>query len=200
MTRIGDRRSGAAPFAVVSLALGLIVAACEVGGPPSAQVNPGPAVPSPIPTRPPYVWDTRAELEIWTNNVVSHGPVAVQGDGPEAFIRIDPASSGWVLRGPDLEPFAEAVRTVHIRYRWAPDSGLQSGSSLTGYLSAYFETVPFAPDQPAASTLISPTTDWTELDLTPGSFRGLLNVRYVYLRSLGWNRGVFEINSIQFVQ
>lgn len=199
MSRSRDRRGGLAALALASLGVSLALAACELGGPQPARVIPGPTVPSPIPTRAPYVWDTRAELEIWTNSV-TRGPVAVEGAGREAFIRIDPASAEWVLRGPDLEPPAAAVKTVRIRYRWTPASDLEPAAVRTGNLIAYFETLQLGPDQPTAGAEIFPTEGWTDVEFRPGSYTGALDVRYMYFRSFGWNRGVFEIDSIRIVQ
>jgi hypothetical protein len=186
--------------ALASLAGGLLMAACEAGGPGAAHVIPGPTVPSPIPTISPYRWDTRAELEIWMTNRVSRGPLAIDGVGTDAFIRINPASSDWVLRGPDLDPPARAIRTVRVRYRWIPDPALQPAASRTGPLTAYFERFPATADQPAAHAELSPATEWTERALTPGSFRDPLDVRYVYLGPGGWNRGIFEIDRIELVE
>src|SRR5438128_2634650 len=107
-----EKRRGGRALALASFTGGLLMAACEAGGPGAPHVIPGPTVPSPIPTISPYRWDTRAELEIWTTNRVSRGPLAIDGVDADAFIRIDPASADWVLRGPDLDPPARAIRTL----------------------------------------------------------------------------------------
>ena len=82
--------------------LAVLTAGCDTGGRPPAFVIPGPTVPSPLPTAPPYVWDTRDELAIWMNNAVARGSLALEGSGVDAFIRIDRADREWLLRGPDL--------------------------------------------------------------------------------------------------
>jgi hypothetical protein len=87
-----------------------------------------------------------------------------------------------------------------VRYRWIPDPALQPAASRTGPLTAVFERVTFAADQPAAHAELAPASEWTERALTPGSFRDPLDVRYVYLRSGGWNRGVFEVDRIELVE
>jgi hypothetical protein len=89
------------------LGVAVLIGACEVGGPRPAKFIAGPAVPSPIPTGAPYVWDTRTELEVWTENAVTSGQITLQGIGREAVINFDRPSESWVLRGPDLEPPAE---------------------------------------------------------------------------------------------
>src|SRR5688500_16805199 len=130
------------------LGVALLLGACDVGGPKPAQLIAGPAVPSPIPTSPPHVWDTRTELEVWAKNAVTSGQMTVQGIDREAVINFDRPSDSWVLRGPDLEPPAEGILGVRIRYRWEPDPRLGPGSSRTGSMTAHFERVPFAIDQP----------------------------------------------------
>jgi hypothetical protein len=42
----------------------------------------------------------REELEIWTSNQVARGPLAIDGAGVEALIRIQPASADWCCAGP----------------------------------------------------------------------------------------------------
>lgn len=198
MSQFNERRLFASP--AFSLGVALLIGACEVGEPKPVQFIAGPAVPSPIPTGAPYVWDTRTELEVWTNNAVTRGQITLQGVGPEAVINFDRPSESWVLRGPDLEPPAEAVRGVRIRYRWEPDPRLGPGASRTGSMTAHFETVPFAADQPQAHAWpISPSDGWTELDFVPGSFRDALDVRYVYITSSGFNPGVLQIDRIELV-
>jgi len=183
----------------------LLFAACEAGGPSNAFVIPGPTVASPIPTVPPYVWDTDEELRIWTNNAVTRGPVPISlvGSGTAAFIRLEPRPGvdGWVLRGPDLIPPAPAVRTIRIWYRWRLDPSVTPGAVQTFLMIASFESVnpPVAPQQPAAHAVLQPASDWTLADLTPGSFRNPLDVKYVYLHQSSANRGVFEIDRLELV-
>jgi hypothetical protein len=182
------------------LGLALLAGACEAGGPKPARFIAGPTVPSPIPTGAPYVWDTRAELEIWTRNAVTSGQMTLQGTGSEAVINFDRPSDSWVLRGPDLEPPAEGVVGVRIRYRWEPDPRLTPGASRTGSMTAHFEKVPFAVEQPEAQVWpLSPTDGWTEFDLVPWSLRDGLGVRYVYITSSGFNPGVLQIDRITLI-
>jgi hypothetical protein len=104
-----------------------------------------------------------------------------------------------VLRGPDLSPPATAVRTVRLRYRWRPDPALDRTASLTGFVSARFERAPATPLQPTAYVTLQPASDWMDVDFVPGDFGGHVDVRYTYLHSNGFNRGVFEIARIELV-
>ena len=186
--------------------LALLTAACEIGGRPPGVVVPGPAVPSPFPTAAPYVWDTAEELAIWMNNPVARGSLALEGSGTDAFIRIDRADRDWLLRGPDLEPAAEGVRTVSIRYRWRPDPDLPATASMTARVSAHFQTTtPVGNDDPTAqaqvSSDLSPRDDWTDIALLPqGQFKPPIGVEYCYVQSFGANRGVLEIDRIELVR
>ena len=185
-----------------SLLLGtaMLIGACEVGGPKPAQFIAGPTVPSPILTGEPYLWDTRTELEVWARNAVTSGQMTVQGSGAEAVINVGRPSESWVLRGPDLEPPAEGVSGVRIRFRWEPDPRLQPGASRTGSMTAHFEKVPFVIDQPTAAVWpISPTGGWAELDFGPASIRDGTGVRYVYMTSSGFNPGVLQIDRIELI-
>ena len=186
--------------------LALLTAACEIGGRPPGVVLAGPTVPSPFPTAPPYVWDTAEELSIWMNNPVARGSLTLEGSGTDAFIRIDRADREWVLRGPDLEPAAEGVRTVSLRYRWRPDPSLPQTASLTAWVNAYFQmTTPAVNQDPTAqvhvSSALPPHDDWTDIALLPqGQFKPPIGVEYCYVHSFGANRGVLEIDRIELVR
>lgn len=191
-----NRRFFACSFVLIGTAM--LIGACKVGGPKPPQFIAGPSVPSPIPTGAPHLWDTRTELEVWARNAVTSGPMTVLGSGADAVINFDRPSESWVLRGPDLEPPAEGVSGVRIRYRWEPDPRLQAGASRTGSITAHFEKVPFAIDQPAADAWrISPTDGWTEFDFAPPSLREGVDMRYVYMTSSGFNPGVLQIDRIE---
>jgi hypothetical protein len=196
---VTTRLLSAIPFA-------LLTAACEIGSRPPGVVLPGPAVPSPFPTVPPYVWDTASELSIWLNNSVARGSLVLEGSGADAFIRIDRTDRDWLLRGPDLSPAAEGVRTVSIRYRWRPDPGLPAGEVQSTRVNARFETLtPAVSGDPNAQALMSsnlaPRGDWTEIALLPqGQFQPPARVKYCYLQSYAANRGVLEIDRIELVR
>ncbi len=187
-----------------AILLAVLTAGCDTGR-PSAFVIPGPAVPSPLPTAPPYVWDTRDELAIWMSNPVARGSLALEGSGVDAFIRIDRADREWLLRGPDLAPPANGVRTLSIRYRWRPDPDLPPAASLTALVTAHFQTtgpvVGYDPNaQGAASGTLEPRGDWTDIALIPGQFKPPIEVEFCYLHSFGANRGVLEVDRIELVR
>lgn len=184
--------------------LAVLTTGCDTGR-PAAFVIPGPTVPSPLPTAPPYVWDTRDELSIWMNNPVARGSLALEGSGVEAFIRIDRADGEWLLRGPDLTPPAAGVRTLSIRYRWRPDPGLPSTAVRTALVTAHFQTttpvVGYDPNaQAAASSDLEPRNDWTDIALIPGQFKPPIEVKHCYVHSFGANRGLLEIDRIELVR
>ena len=173
--------------------------ACEIR-PADGYVIQGPAVPSPVPTRPPYIWDTRDELDVWTANTVSRGSFALLDENNRAFIRITRVDQEWVLRGPDLDPPVDAIRTIRLRYRWEPDPGLGVAASRIVWITAYFERDPAETSQPMATIQLEPSPDWREVDLTQGNYAGTLRTRYFYLHSYGANRGRFDIDRIEAVQ
>lgn len=193
------RRCGSALGAcLVLVASTVLLTGCELGGPGTPQILAGPTVPSPIPVQAPYIWEGERGLEVWRRNAVSRGPLTLVGVGEAAaFLRVDPATAEWVLRGPDLEPPARGVRTVRIRYRWVPDPRLDPAASLTLSLRALFERVPPVPDQPTADADLTPATAWTDFDFLAGNL--VTAIRYVYLHSAGANRGVFDISRIELV-
>jgi hypothetical protein len=184
----------------------LLTGGCEVDGSPRYFVIPGPTVPSPVATNASYVWDTREELDIWVNNPVTRGPVPISlvGEGQEAFIRIEPKRGvdGWVLRGPDFTTPARNIRGLRLWYRWRLDPNLSPAAARTFSLSVLFEAKnpPYPPQQPAAYAQLQPTSDLTEANVQPGSFRDPLDVNYVYLTQFSSNAGVFEIGRIELVK
>jgi hypothetical protein len=185
--------------------LAVLTTGCDTGGRPPAFVIPGPTVPSPIPTAPPYRWDTYDELSIWMQNSVARGSLTLEGSGAEAFIRIDRADREWLLRGPDLTPPAAGIRTLSVRYRWRPDPGLPATAARTALVTAHFQTtipvVGYDPTaQGAASADLEPRSDWTDIALIPGQFKPPIEVEYCYLHSFGANRGVLEIDRIELVR
>ena len=187
-----------------SIVLAVLTTGCDIGQ-PAPFVIPGPTVPSPVPAVAPYIWDTRDELAIWIENPVARGPFTLEGSGREAFIRIDRTNIEWVLRGPDLQPAAEGVRTVSIRYRWRPDPGLAPTDVLSARVSAHLQTttpvVDHDPIQQAhVSSNLPPRNDWTDIALLPQEqFKPPIGVRYCYLHSFDANRGVLEIDRIELI-
>ncbi len=188
-----------------SIVLAALAAGCDSGERPPAFVIPGPTVPSPLPTAAPYVWDSDEELSIWVNNPVTHGSVALEGDGAAAFIRIDRADREWVLRGPDLTLAVADVRTLRIRYRWRPDPALPGTAARTARVTAYFQTpgpvVSYDPIAQAAAIIeLQPVDDWTDVAFIPGQYKPPIEITYCYLHSLGANRGVLDIDRLELVR
>jgi hypothetical protein len=184
--------------------LAVLATGCKGGERPAAFVIPGPTVPSPVPTAPPYVWDTRDELAIWVTNPVSRGSLVLAGSGAEAFVRIERAEIEWVLRGPDLTPRATGVRTARIRYRWKPDVDLTPAAGIDTRATAYFQTpAPLQPHyygQGAATAVLTPRNEWTDFTFVPGQFTPPIDVDYCYLYGLGVTRGVLDIDRIELVR
>jgi hypothetical protein len=182
-----------------------LAAGCEIGDTGPAFVIPGPTVPTRVPTLEPYVWDTRDELLNWVENDAAKGPLAVEGSGAEAVIKITRADQTWVARGPDFAPAVTGVHTLRLRYRWRPDNSLPATATQTSYLTAYFQTtVPvhdFDPtEQAAAHATLQARDDWTTIDFRPGQFTPPIDVTYCYIHSLGANRGILEIDRIELVR
>jgi hypothetical protein len=184
----------------------LVTVACEVGGSQPFSIIPGPSVPSPPATYPPYAWDTREELDIWVNNRVTHGPVPISlvDQGQDAFIRIEPKLrlDGWVLRGPDLTPPARNIRGLRLWYRWRLDPSLSPTAARTFTMSVTFEAInsPYPPSQPSAYAQLQPAPEWTEANVPVRSFLDPLEVKYVYFHQFSSNPGVFEIDRIELVE
>jgi hypothetical protein len=182
-----------------------VATACEVGNTNAAFVIPGPTVPSRVPTLEPYVWDSRDELANWVENDAAKGPLAVDGSGMEAVIKITRADQQWVARGPDFTPAVTGVRTLRLRYRWRPDSSLPATATQTAYLTAYFQTAApihsFDPTaQAAASATLQANDDWSTIEFRPDQYTPPIDVTYCYIHSLGANRGVLEIDRIELVR
>jgi hypothetical protein len=185
--------------------LAILAAGCELGDRPSSYVLAGPSVPTAVPTLSPYVWDTREELANWVENQAARGPLVVEGSGPEALIKIVRADQAWVARGPDLSPTATGIRTLRLRYRWKPDNSLPATATQTAYLNATFQTATpvhsFDPTAQAnASATLRAADDWTEITFNPAQYTPPIDVQYCYVHSLGANRGVLEIDRIEFVR
>lgn len=194
----GFHRRRCAPPAAWVLLIGSTVlgTGCEGEG-VVPRIVAGPAVPSPIPLQAPYIWQGEQGLDIWRRNAVSRGPLTLVGAGDTAFLRLDPTTSEWVARGPDLEPPAVGLGTMRIRYRWVPDPQLQPGATRTFSVSALFETEPPLPNQPYTFAALAPATDWTDFSFPPPYLLTTRRVRYAYLHAQSNNRGVFDIARIE---
>lgn len=186
------------PAAWVMLVASTVLGTGCDGEPGVPRILGGPAVPSPIPLQAPYVWQGEQGLDIWRRNAVSRGPLTMVGAGDSAFLRLEPTTSEWVARGPDLEPPAAGLGTLRIRYRWVPDPQLQLGASRTFSVRALFETEPPLLNQPYTFAALAPATDWTDFSFPPPYLLTTSRVRYGYLHAQSNNRGVFDIARIEF--
>ena len=112
-------------------------AGCELGSAGTPQVIAGPLVPSPVALQAPYVWDTRDELMVWTENTVSSGSFSIDDDDSNGAIaaRFAGLYPRLILRGPDIDPPARSTRAVRLRYQWLPD-GVSSPDYLPKQLLA----------------------------------------------------------------
>jgi len=158
----------------------------------------GPTVPD-VALREPFVWDTREELMVWTDNAVTRGPFRIDTTGNGA-IAIDFVAGTYVLlRGPNLDPPLPRVRAVRIRYMWAP-----SGDRQVGTLAVRFDAAnsPRADLQLRGSADLRPASTWTETELRVPSYASTytpLDVNYVYFEgdsANAANAGLLKIDSI----
>ena len=175
------------------------VAGCRIESGRPVYAIPGPTVPSDVPTQAPYVWDSREELEVWTSNNVSHGPVSLEGAGREAVIRIATGVSEWVLRGPDLDPPAPSVQTVRVRLRWTQGRETKQPQSMT--MSAFLQLTGSSIYQTGGMIPgIRSSIDWTDVQLERRGMAAPLDVRYAYLYHQADNVGVLEIDRIELIR
>ncbi len=193
--------NGHALVAAFALLLGCgLLTGCRMENGRPAYAIPGPTVPSEVPTQAPYVWDSREELEVWTNNDVSHGPVSLEGNGREAVVRIATGSGEWVLRGPDLDPPARSVRTVRVRVRWTQGRETKQPSSVsigTGFQPPGNSAGQYGGD----ISNIRASTEWAEVQLERRASQAPFDVRYAYLYdSRSEDTGVLEIDRIELVR
>ena len=172
------------------------MAGCELDNATVPRVIPGPSVPSPVPLHTPYAWDAREELAVWIENSVSRGSFSMDSDDSNGAIAIQLAGTPgglMILRGPNVDPPAPAVRAVRIRCQWFPAS-----PSYPLSLSVAFEaTNSPTPDQPRASATLRAGSGWQEIELAASM---LLDVRYVYFWSYTQGAGLLKIDAITFVR
>jgi hypothetical protein len=178
-----------------------MAAGCELDNTGTPQIIPGPFVPSPVPLHAPYVWDTREELGVWTDNAVSRGSFSIDdADSNGAIVIQFMGASGQsggilVLRGPDLVPPASSIRAVRIRYQWLQDPPSDFGPSLSMTIDA--TNARSAAGQSSDSQRLKAGPGWMDMEFrhhesTP------LDVRYVYFTGYS-NAGVLKIDTITLV-
>ena len=127
-----------------------------------------------MPLRAPYGY--AGELAVWIANPVSRGSFSIDGDDSNGAIAIQLGgpSGTFVLRGPDIDPPAEAIRAVRIRYRWLPESGR---SPLFIWVAFDAANSPAADGQTRAFATLDAGAGWQEIELRQLS---PLDVRYLY--------------------
>ena len=127
---------------------------------------------------------------------MSRGSFSIDSDDSNGAIAIQLAGTPgglMILRGPNVDPPAPAVRAVRIRYQWFPTS-----PSYPFSLSVAFEaTNSPTPDQPRASATLRAASGWQEIELATSM---PLDVRYVYFWSYTQGAGLLKIDAITFVR
>jgi hypothetical protein len=94
-----------------------------------------------------------------------------------------------MLRGPDIDPPAQAIRAVRIRYQWFPTS-----PAIPLSLSGSFEaTNSPTPDQPRASATLRAGSGWQEIEFRPFT---TLDIRSVYFLTYIQGTGLLKIDAI----
>ena len=173
-----------------------MMAGCELDNAGVPQVIPGPSVPSPVPLHPPYVWDTREELVVWTGNIVSRGSFSIDSDDSNGAIAIQLAGTSGgmlLLRGPDLDPPAQAIRAARIRYQWLPDG---PPNPLSLWVSFDAANSPAADVQPRALATLKAGSAWQEIEF---NHVPSVDVRYVYFWTFSPGVGRLKIDAITLV-
>ena len=179
-----------------------IMAGCELDNTGTPQVIAGPSVPSPVPLHAPYVWDTPEELMVWTNNAVSRGSFTIDSDDSNGAIAIQFAGSSGgplLLRGPDIDPPAKAIRAVRIRYQWLTELPVSFYPSF--FVAVEATNAPSAGVQPRNFKSLQAGPGWKELEVGGflNSASAPLDVRYAYFWVAPLPTGVLKIDTIALV-
>ena len=170
-----------------------MMAGCELDSAGVPRVISGPSVPSPVPLHAPYVWDTREELVVWTENIVSRGSFSIDSDDSNGAIAIQLAGTSGgmlILRGPNLDPPAQSIRAVRIRYQWLPTG---SSNPLLLWVSFDATNSPTTDLQPRVSATLKTGSGWQEIEFRPFT---PLDVRYVYFWTYSPGVGQLKIDAI----
>jgi hypothetical protein len=179
----------------------VLLAGCELDNAATPHVIAGPTVASPTPLHAPYVWDTPEDLRVWTENTVSRGAFVIDdadSNGAIASQFTGRISERLILRSPDIDPPAQSIRAVRVRYQWVP-SGI---SNPELWLIVAFEAAnaPRRDVQPSARITLKTGPGWKEAESVRMDYPELtsLDVRYVYFSATP-NRGLLKIDSIALV-
>ena len=178
------------------------MAACELDNTGTPQIIAGPSVPSPVPLHAPYVWDTPEELRVWTDNAVSRGSFSIDSDGSNGAITIQfTGSSGGplLLRGPDIDPPAKAIRAFRVRYQWLTELPVSFYPSF--FVAAEAANAPSADVQARNSKSLQAGPGWKELEVPNylNSASALPDVRYAYFWVSPQPAGLLKIDTITLV-
>jgi len=182
-----------------------MMAGCELDNAGTPQIIAGPSVPSPVPLHAPYVWDTPEELRVWTDNAVSRGSFSIDSDDSNGAITIQFAGSSGgqfplLLRGPDIDPPAKAIRAFRIRYQWLTELPVSFYASLFVVVEA--ANAPGVDPQPRNFKSLQPGPGWKELEVVPNylnSATGPFDVRYAYFWVSPQPAGRLKIDTITLV-
>ena len=178
------------------------MAACELDNTGTPQIIAGPSVPSPVPLHAPYMWDTPEELRVWTDNAVSRGSFSIDSDGSNGAITIQfTGSSGGplLLRGPDIDPPAKAIRAFRVRYQWLTELPVSFYPSF--FVAAEAANAPSADVQARNSKSLQAGPGWKELEVPIylNSASALPDVRYAYFWVSPQPVGLLKIDTITLV-
>ena len=175
------------------------MAGCEMDNAGTPQIIAGPSVPSPVPLHAPYVWDTKEELRVWTDNAVSRGSFSIDSDDSNGAITIQFAGSSGgplLLRGPDIDPPAKAIRAVRIRYQWLTE--LPVSFYPTFWVTVEATNAPSADVQPRNSKSLQAGPGWKDLEVASYA-SAPLDVRYAYFSVSPQPAGLLKIDTITLV-
>ena len=182
------------------------MAGCEMDNAGTPQIVAGPSVPSPVPLHAPYVWDTPEELRVWTDNAVSRGSFSIDSDDSNGAITIQFAGSSGgplrgpdfplLLRGPDIDPPAKAIRAFRIRYQWLTELPVSFYASF--FVAVEATNAPSVGVQPRNSKSLQPGPGWKELEVASYA-SAPLDVRYAYFWVAPLPKGVLKIDTIALV-
>jgi hypothetical protein len=189
------------------LVIALVIATATAAGcddMPEPLVIPGPTAPSRVTTDRPLVWDSREELLDWVANAATRGPITVEGEGAGAFIRVKLDLNDYVMRGPDLVPPAEGVRSARLRVRLRHDRSRPPQAVQTEDFHMYFEVInPDVPNTQSSMRIgVPPGEEWVDLELKPALYCCLqpLTVRYAYVPFRSTSPATMEIDRIELTK
>ena len=168
------------------ISLPRLTAGCELDNAGVPQVIPGPSVPSPVPLHAPVRLGTRVKSSSsgpGTSSRAARSRLTARiRTARLPFSSRAPPASMMMLRGPDIDPPAQAIRAVRIRYQWFPAS--PSTRFLCRYRSMPTNS-PAADVQPRALATLRAGSGWQEIEFRPFT---TLDVRYVYFLTYAQGR------------